>query len=72
MLACLPGCLPGSYYPGLRFAFRCHPWTYGSYSWGMLALLLAAVYAANFEARSLATLVHVSANLLSSRVTAYY
>ena len=41
--------IAGSYYPGLRFAFRCHPWTYGAYAWSTLVLLLAAAYTANFE-----------------------
>ena len=41
--------IAGSYYPGLRFAFRCMPYTYGAYAWSTLVLLLAAAYAANFE-----------------------
>jgi predicted membrane channel-forming protein YqfA (hemolysin III family) len=41
--------IAGSYYPGLRFAFRCMPYTYGAYAWSTLVLLLATAYAANFE-----------------------
>ena len=30
--------IAGSYYPGLRFAFRCLPYTYGAYAWSTLGL----------------------------------
>ena len=41
--------IAGSYYPGLRFGFRCMPYTYGFYAWSTLLLLLAAAYATNFK-----------------------
>jgi len=44
-------CIGGSYYPGIMFAFRCHPQARQAYGWLVLGLVLACFAATNCAGR---------------------